>query len=117
MGFKFYDPKDKSFFKTINAGFLEDVDFVERETVRNIVFEEENIIISPDVIGIESIPASDITHDVVQNNAVGASSREQILAPQEAVPLRGSTRERRSALPDDYIAYLQEHESLPLHSG
>jgi hypothetical protein len=27
------------------------------------------------------------------------------------VPLRRSTRERRSALPDNYIAYLQEHES------
>ena len=28
------------------------------------------------------------------------------------MPLRRSIRERRSALPDDYIAYLQEHESF-----
>ena len=26
------------------------------------------------------------------------------------MPLRRSTRERRNALPDDYIVFLQEHE-------
>ena len=81
------------------------------DTVRIIVFEEENTIIPPDVIGIKSIPASDITHDAVQNSFVGEPPREQTLAPQEVVPLRKSTRERRTALLDDYIAYLQEHES------
>ena len=59
-GFKFYDPKAKSFFETINARFLKDVDFVEGDTIRNIVFEEENIIIPQDVIGIESIPTSEL---------------------------------------------------------
>ena len=101
----------KSFSETINARFLEDVDFVEGDTVRNIVFEEENIIIPPDVIGIESIPTSDITYDAILNNVDGEPPREQTLTPQEVVPLRRSTRERRSALPNDYIAYLQEHES------
>jgi hypothetical protein len=57
-GFKFYDPKAKSFFETINARNLEDVDFVKGDTVRNIVFEEVNIIIPPNIIGIESIPTS-----------------------------------------------------------
>jgi len=84
---------------------------VKGDTVRNIVFEEENIILPTDVIGIESIPTSDIAYDTIQNNVDGDPPREQTLAPQEVVPLRRSTRERRSALPDDYIAYLQEHAS------
>ena len=28
----------------------------------------------------------------------------------ESIPLRKSTRERRSAIPDDYVVFLQEHE-------
>ena len=79
---------------------------MEGDTVRNIVLEKENIIISPDVIGIESIPVSDITYDTIQNNVDREPSREQILAPQDIVSLRRSIRERISALPDDYIAYL-----------
>ena len=40
---------------------------------------------------------------------------EQTQDPQEPmlhepIPLRRSTRERRSAIPDDYVVYLQEHE-------
>ena len=40
---------------------------------------------------------------------------EQTQDPQEPmlhepVPLRRSTRERRSAIPDDYVVFLQEHE-------
>ena len=72
---------------------------------------KKNIIIPPYVIGIKSIPTSDITYDAVQNNVDGEPPREQTLAPQEVVPLRRSTRERRSVLPNDYITYLQEHES------
>ena len=35
---------------------------------------------------------------------------EQTLPSPEPTPLRRSTRERRSALPDDYIVFLLEHE-------
>ena len=35
---------------------------------------------------------------------------EQTLPPQEPMPLRRSTRERRTAIPDDYIVFFQEHE-------
>ena len=31
---------------------------------------------------------------------------EQTQQPQEQIPLRRSTRERRNAIPDDYIAFL-----------
>ena len=110
--FKFYDPKAKSVFKTINAKFFKDVDFVEGYIVRIIVFEEANIIFPLDVIIIiESSPTSDITCDTIQNNIVGEPHRDQLLAPQEVILLRGSVRERRSAFPNDYIAYLHKHKS------
>ena len=34
----------------------------------------------------------------------------QTQQPQESMPLRRSTREKRSAIPNDYFVYLQEHE-------
>ena len=34
--------------------------------------------------------------------------QEQVL--QEPIPLRRSTRERRNAILDDYIVFVQEHE-------
>ena len=40
-GFKFYDPSTRSNFETETATFFEDVEFGERNPVRNIVFEEE----------------------------------------------------------------------------
>lgn len=36
--------------------------------------------------------------------------KEQTLLPQEPMPLRRSTREKRSAIPEDYIVFLHEHE-------
>jgi len=35
---------------------------------------------------------------------------EQTQQPQEQIPLKRATRERRNAIPDDYIVFLQEHE-------
>ena len=35
---------------------------------------------------------------------------EQPRAPLESMPLRRSTREKRSAISDDYIVFLQEHK-------
>ena len=37
---------------------------------------------------------------------------EQTQQPQEQMPLRRSTRERRNVVPDDYIVFLQEHEDI-----
>ena len=40
-GFKFYDPSTRSLFETGNTKFIEDVELSERESLRNVVFEEE----------------------------------------------------------------------------
>ena len=68
------------------------------------------------------LPAQDnidqvILPDIAQDDASAQDNNEvlpqepivQTQQPQE-VPLRRSTRERRSAIPDDYIVFLQEHE-------
>ena len=47
---------------------------------------------------------------LVQDNNEVPPPVEQIQQTQE-VPLKRSTRERRSAIPDDYIVFLQEHET------
>ena len=70
----------------------------------------------------EVLPAQDnidqvILPDIVQDD-VSAQENNEVL-PQEPilqtqqsqeVPLRRSTRERRNAILDDYIVFLQEHE-------
>ncbi|KAK4404157.1 Retrovirus-related Pol polyprotein from transposon TNT 1-94 [Sesamum angolense] len=67
---------------------------------------------------------SDIVKDFDLNSINGAIDQDNVIeppiqetvtekqtpTPQEPLPLRRSTRERRSALPDDYIVFLQEHE-------
>jgi len=35
--------------------------------------------------------------------------KEQTQQSQEKMPLRRSTRERRNAIPNDYIVFLEEH--------
>ncbi|KAJ9536278.1 hypothetical protein OSB04_un000550 [Centaurea solstitialis] len=126
-GFKFYNPTTKSFFESGNARFLTDVEFGGEDKIRNVVFEEEE-----DQVHSSSIPTSAIDNDqvlipivvqdatpvqntnegvpLVQDNNEVPPTVEQTQQTQE-VPLRRSTRERRSVIPDDYIVFLQEHET------
>ena len=76
-------------------------------------FEEEYVEITTAVIDIDQAPIPDIVHeaDPNQNNIQEPPvPEEQTLPPLEPTPLRRSTRERRSVVPDDYIVFLQEHE-------
>ncbi|CAL1397367.1 unnamed protein product [Linum trigynum] len=49
-GYKFYNPTSRSFFETGNARFLEDIEFWGEGNIRNVVFEEEQVIDSDQVI-------------------------------------------------------------------
>nr|KYP40661.1 Retrovirus-related Pol polyprotein from transposon TNT 1-94 [Cajanus cajan] len=120
-GYKFYNPTTRSFFETGNARFLEDVEFGKEENIRNVVFEEEPVIDSDQVLVPITIPVPTpvigdnhgVIPDIVptQDNieVLPQIPIEQAQQSQE-VPLRRSTRERKSAIPDDYIVFLQEHE-------
>ncbi|KAL8089306.1 hypothetical protein AgCh_038927 [Apium graveolens] len=114
-GFKFYDPATRSFFETDNARFFEDVDFGEG-IYKSIVFEKDSH--DPMYDSTESndhimIPII-VQGPLVQENTEIPHEEpiEQTQQPHESqeVPLRRSTRERKSAIPDDYVIFLQEHE-------
>ena len=122
-GYKFYNPTSRSFFETGNARFFEDVEFGGKENIRNDVFEEEPVIDSDQV----SIPiAVQDTFSALDNNVqapipdIVLDQDNNVILPQappieqtqqsQEVPLRRSTREKRSAISDDYIVFLQEHE-------
>lgn len=118
-GFKFYDPKLKIIFETGTAVFFEDIEFGGRNQVRDFVFEEESdhtTLVEEELVPIPVIAFDndqDFTPDIDQT-ANQEPLEEQIQQPQEQVQeqvlLRRSTRERRNAISDDYIVFLQEHE-------
>ena len=49
-GYKFYNPTLRSFFETGNARFLEEIELGKEENIRNVVFEEEPVIYSDQVL-------------------------------------------------------------------
>ena len=119
-GFKFYDPLTRFFFETGNAKFIEDVQLSGREPLRNVVFEEESVnipiiatrhghimfddtiqIIQPitQIVDTPEIPPTQVVEPVQVHEEVTQQPQE----PQVQVPLRRSTRERRSTILDDYV--------------
>ena len=122
-GFKFYDPSSRSFFETGNAKFIEDVELSGRESLRKVVFEEKSVnipiittghghIMFDDTIqNVQSITEIQDTHEILHAQVMELIQvHEEITQqPQVQVPLRRSTRERKSTISDDYVVYLQEH--------
>ncbi|RVW67678.1 Retrovirus-related Pol polyprotein from transposon TNT 1-94 [Vitis vinifera] len=126
-GFKFYDPSTRSFFETGNAKFIEDVELSGREPLRKVVFEEEfvnipiittghgHIMFNDTIQNVQSITGIQDTPEippaqVIEPIQIHQEVTQQPQEPQVQVPLRRSTRERRSTISDDYVVYLQEHE-------
>ena len=105
-GFKFFSPLTKSFFETGNARFFEDVMFEGDDKVRNVVFEEESISL-PHIGQDNNI---DIPIHIPTQNQNDVQEEQRHQPQKEEVSLGRSTKERRSAISDDYIVFLQEHE-------
>ncbi|RVW88555.1 Retrovirus-related Pol polyprotein from transposon TNT 1-94 [Vitis vinifera] len=117
-----YKPHEKKLDSktTGTATFFEDVELRGRNQSRNIVFEEEerstiafdNVQVSLPIIdqevNLDPQPTDNIVQPLIANEDI--TSEEQTQQPQENMPLRRSTRERRNAISDDYIVYLQERE-------
>ena len=111
-GYKFYDPTTKSIFETGTAMFFEDIEFWGRNKVKDFVFEEESVSIPTIAFDNDQVASPEHQDNVEQlpTQDEGIVPEEQTQQPQEQMPLRRSTRERRNAIPDDYIVFLQEHE-------
>ena len=113
-GYKFYDPTTRSFFEMGNAQFFEDVEFEGRNKAKDVVFEEESIPLPMIAIDNDQTVITDVVQeaipepqDNIQNQVISEGQTKQ---PQEQMPLRRSTREKRSAISNDFIVFLQEHE-------
>src|ERR1044072_3169604 len=119
-GYKFYDPKLNTIFETGTTMLFEDIEFGGENKIRDFVLEEESVTIPEPIhtvafdeasteplqdIVVESSPTQ---NDLVIHEGQTQNTQEKVL--QEPIPLRRSTRERRNAVPDDYIIFLQEHE-------
>ncbi|KAH9688238.1 Integrase catalytic domain-containing protein [Citrus sinensis] len=88
-GFKFYDPNEEG----------STVDFDNVQVLIPVIDHEVNSDPQPS----DNIDQPQHQHEMIV-------PEEQTQQPQEPVQLRRSTRERRNAIPDDYIVFLQEHE-------
>ncbi|KAH9741472.1 Integrase catalytic domain-containing protein [Citrus sinensis] len=86
-GFKFYDPKGST------------VAFDNVQVLIPVIDHEVNSYPQPS----NNIVQPQHQHEMIV-------PEEQTQQPQEPVQLRRSTRERRNAISDDYIVFLQEHE-------
>ena len=117
----FMIPLLRPFLETRNARFFEDVEFVGGEKIKDFVFEEEHVEIPLFSFDKNQVQASipDIVQEAIldQDNVVDPPTQVQQIVPaeqtlqlQEPMPLRRSTRERRSAIFDDYVVFRQEHE-------
>ncbi|KAH6815644.1 hypothetical protein C2S51_020464, partial [Perilla frutescens var. frutescens] len=92
--------------------FLEDVEFRERNKVRDITFEEVSVstpTTSDDLQASIPVISREVDLEPQQDNIENLPTRdntiiqkEQPQQPQELMPLRRSTRDRRNAIPDDY---------------
>ncbi|RDX71620.1 hypothetical protein CR513_49011, partial [Mucuna pruriens] len=121
-GYKFYDPTSRSFFETGNARILEEVEFGKEENIRNVVFEEESIndigqVLVPITVQETTPVIGDNVQTIVPNIVLEQDYDEALPQPPidetqqpQQVSLRRSIRERRHAIPDDHIVFLQEHE-------
>ena len=105
-----------------NAKFIEDVEYGGNTRLRSFVFEEEYVIILTVAIENDQVTISGIIQDanlenldtpklpLTHNEEPFPIHEKEQQQPQLEVPLRGSTKERRTTILDYYIVYLQEHE-------
>ncbi|RDX78231.1 hypothetical protein CR513_41517, partial [Mucuna pruriens] len=113
-GYKFYDPTSRSFFETGNARILDlrKLSLGRKKSINNIgqvlvpiTIQETTLVIGDNV----QTTVPDIVLEQSYDETLPQTPLEQPQQPQQ-VSLRRSIRERRHAIPDDYIVFLQEHE-------
>ncbi|RDX79943.1 hypothetical protein CR513_39572, partial [Mucuna pruriens] len=119
QGYKFYDHTSRFFSETGNTRILEEVKFGKEENIRNVVFEEESVNdIGQVLVPITVQETTPVIGDNVQTTVLDIVPEQDYdeafpqtpIEQSQQVSLRRSIREKRHAIPDDYIVFLQEHE-------
>ncbi|KAJ9543780.1 hypothetical protein OSB04_023487 [Centaurea solstitialis] len=106
--------------KIRNVIFEEEQDQIQSTSIPNTIIDNEQVLIPIivqdevliPIIVQDATPVQSTNEGVplVQDNNEVHPPVEQTQQTQEVL-LRRSTRERRNAIPDDYIVFLQEHEA------
>ncbi|RVW56243.1 Retrovirus-related Pol polyprotein from transposon TNT 1-94 [Vitis vinifera] len=111
---RIYNPHEKSL---IQERFLENGEISGSNEPRKVDIEEIRVDIPPPFLPQEIIVPQPVqqVEDNEQNNRDGSLPLENIaienvVVPPQPAPLRRSQRERRPAITDDYVVYLQESD-------
>nr|KYP40054.1 Retrovirus-related Pol polyprotein from transposon TNT 1-94 [Cajanus cajan] len=119
-GYRFYCPNHTTrIIETGNARFIENGEVSGSETPRKVEIQEmrvqvpltciSNKVVVPQVIEPINNHEEQQTNDPITHNEVEVN--EPIVEEPQQIALRRSQRERRSAIPNDYVVYLQESEN------
>ena len=117
-GYRFYCPNHSvRIVETGNARFLENGEISGSNEPRKVDVEEIRVDIPPLFLPQEIIVSQPVqqVEENEQHNRVGSLPPENIaienaVEPPQPAPLRRSQRERRPAITDDYVVYLQESD-------
>ena len=117
-GYRFCCPNHSvRIVETSNARFLENGEISGSNEPRKVDVEEIRVDIPPLFLPQEIIVPQPVqqVEENEQHNRVGSLPPENIaienaVEPPQPVPLRRSQRERRPAITDDYVVYLQESD-------
>ena len=118
-GYRLYCPSHNTrIFKTRNARFIENGEVSRSQEPRNVEIQEVRVqvqlplssskVVVPPIVdqlnnGQDQQMSEQATHNEYNVN-------ESTLDKPQEIALRRSQRERRSAISDDYVVYLQESE-------
>ncbi|RVW62715.1 Retrovirus-related Pol polyprotein from transposon TNT 1-94 [Vitis vinifera] len=117
-GYRFYCPNHSvRIVETGNARFLENGEISGSNEPRKVDIEEIRVDIPPPFLPQEIIVPQPVqqVEENEQHNRDGSLPPENIaienaVEPPQPAPLRRSQRERRPAITDDYVVYLQESD-------
>ncbi|RDX96336.1 hypothetical protein CR513_21008, partial [Mucuna pruriens] len=105
--YSFTIPLQDHFFETEKEKFIEEVQFRREGNMMCVVFEEELVVDYEQVFALIIVQEMDLDKTILRFFLSITYSSNSIA---QEVPLKKSTRERKSAISDDYVVYLQEHK-------
>lgn len=102
--------------ETDNAKFIENGEVSGNEKPRNVVIQEARVNVQIPITSQNIVPTAIVQNDNVEEqindnlpyNEIAIN--EPIVEEPQEIVLRRSQRERRSAISDDYVVYLQESD-------
>jgi hypothetical protein len=114
-GYKFYDPINRIIFETGTVKFFENISVQEENMYQSsdLMPHEDDLIQNVQEIIQTEEDNLQIAQEIMQDDQYAQKSNDangESSTSQEQVPIRKSTRVRKTSISDDYVVYLEEHE-------